>query len=84
MNRKEVVKMKIGKVYFDETGLVVEVPELGDECVVYPSWICENGKFYEIDENEELLKEVLEHPEHFVLAEWRDNQYSYHYYLLRR
>ena len=82
---KELVKMKIGKVYFDDTGaLVVEVPELGDECVVYPEWIRVDGVFYDIYEDKELLREVLEHPERFVLAEWRDNQYSYHYYLLRR
>jgi len=76
--------MKIGKVYLDDTGaLVVEVPELGDECVVYPSWVRVDGVFYDIYEDKELLREVLEHPERFVLAEWRDNQYSYHYYLFK-
>lgn len=75
---------KISTAYLDDAGaLVVEVPTFGEECVVYPEWICANGKFYEIDENEELLKEVLEHPERFVLREWRDNQYFYHYYLFK-
>ena len=75
--------MEIGKVYLDEMGnLVVEVPDLGDECVVYPNWIRVGNVFYDIRE-EELLREVLDHPERFVLAEWRDNQYSYHYYLFK-
>lgn len=75
---------KISTAYLDDAGaLVVEVPEWGDECVVYPEWIRVGSVFYEIDENEELLKEVLEHPERFVLAEWRDNQYFYHYYLFK-
>ena len=76
--------MKIGKVYLDDTGaLVVEVPELGDECVVYPLWIRVGNVFYDIHE-EELVREVLNHPERFALAEWRDNQYSYHYYLFKK
>jgi len=73
----------ISTAYFDDTGLVVEVPAFGEECVVYPGWICDGKFFYEIYENEELLQEVLEHPERFSLREWRDNQYHYHYYLFK-
>ena len=75
---------KISTAYIDVTGgLAVEVPAFGEEeeCV-YPEWIECDGKVYEIDD-EELLKEVLEHTERFVLREWRDNQYFYHYYLFR-
>ena len=72
---------KIEAAYLDGAGaLVVEVPAFGEECVVYPNWIECDGKVYGVDEK---LEEVLANPEHFVLREWRDNQYHYHYYLFR-